>query len=121
MIVDSHAHVIMPSELYRYMADLVSSRANPHGAFKGLSDESLRNTTEGLIKMNDAVGTDIQFLSPRPFAQLHSIRPAKVTEIWTRAVNDTIYRQCQMFPTRFRGVAGLPQFRDESPKNCLEE
>jgi 4-oxalmesaconate hydratase len=26
-----------------------------------------------------------------------------------------------MFPDRLRGVAGLPQYRDASPENCLEE
>jgi 4-oxalmesaconate hydratase len=26
-----------------------------------------------------------------------------------------------MFPTRFRAVAGLPQYRDESPRSCLDE
>ena len=26
-----------------------------------------------------------------------------------------------MFPTRFRAVAGLPQYRDESPTNCFAE
>jgi 4-oxalmesaconate hydratase len=36
-------------------------------------------------------------------------------------VNDLIYRQVQMFPTRFRGVAGLPQHRDDSPANCVDE
>jgi len=121
MIIDSHAHIMMPPELYRYMADQVSGRASQGRTFKGLSDESLRKTTEKLIAMMDADGTDIQFLSPRPFAQLHSIKPAAVTASWTRAVNDTIHRQCQMFPDRFRGIAGLPQFRDESPENCFEE
>jgi 4-oxalmesaconate hydratase len=27
----------------------------------------------------------------------------------------------QLFPKRFRAVAGLPQYRDESPINCLKE
>ena len=69
----------------------------------------------------DKVGTDIQFLSPRPYMQMHSVKPAKVTAMWTTHMNDLIYRTVQMFPTRFRAVAGLPQYRDESPTNCFAE
>jgi 4-oxalmesaconate hydratase len=69
----------------------------------------------------DKVGTDIQFLSPRPYMQMHSVKPAKVTALWTQHMNDLVHRTVQMFPTRFRGVAGLPQYRDESPENCLAE
>ena len=29
LIIDSHAHVVIPPESYKYMAELVSSRANP--------------------------------------------------------------------------------------------
>ncbi|MFC3229181.1 amidohydrolase family protein [Marinibaculum pumilum] len=121
MIIDSHAHVVMPETAYRYMADLVSSRGNPRAGRKIPDDEILLPPTEKLLKQMDDVGTDIQFLSPRPFAQMHSVRPGTVTELWTRYVNDIIAWQCRQFPDRFRGVAGLPQFRDTSPENCLEE
>ena len=29
MIIDSHAHVVVPNESYKYMAELVVSRAYP--------------------------------------------------------------------------------------------
>ncbi|RZL59308.1 MAG: amidohydrolase, partial [Variovorax sp.] len=69
----------------------------------------------------DGMGSDIQFLSPRPYMQMHSVKPAVVTALWTTHMNDIIYRTVQMFPKRFRAVAGLPQFRDSSPANCLAE
>ncbi len=120
MIIDSHAHIVMPDVAYRYMADIVASRSNPNTAFNP-DHELLHQTAATLVQMMDKVGTDIQFLSPRPFAQLHSLKPAAVTRDWTRAVNDMIHIQCKRFPDRFRGVAGLPQFRDSGPENCLEE
>jgi 4-oxalmesaconate hydratase len=52
---------------------------------------------------------------------MHSIKPARVTALWTRHMNDLIFETVKMFPKRFRAVAGLPQFRDESPVNCLPE
>ncbi len=121
MIVDSHAHIVMTDDLYKYMAELVASRANPASPFKNADEALLRKASEGLIRMMDEVGTDIQFLSPRPYMAMHSIRPAKVGATWTRIVNDAIAAQCRMFPDRFRGIAGLPQFRTESPLNCIEE
>ncbi len=122
MIIDSHAHIVMPTELNAYVADLVASRANP-ATGKGAtpSDEIVFAAAEGLTRQMDAVGTDIQFLSPRPYMQMHSVKPSAVTIHWTRAVNNVIHRQVQMFPTRFRGVAGLPQYRKTGPENTLEE
>ena len=121
MIIDSHSHVVMPDSAYRFMANLVASRANPIEAQKVPADDVLRPHTQKHIDNMDKVGTDIQFISPRPYAQLHSIRPEKVTQVWTRYVNDLIHAQCRLFPDRLRGVAGLPQHRDTSPKNCLAE
>jgi 4-oxalmesaconate hydratase len=121
MIIDSHAHVVMPDSSYRYMAGLVASRANPVDPAKVPADEVLKPFTQKHIDNMDKVGTDVQFISPRPYAQLHSIKPAKVTELWTRYVNDLIAAQVRLFPTRLRGVAGLPQYRDTSPVNCFPE
>lgn len=121
MIIDSHGHVLMPDESYRTMAELVASRANPTVGTDGPSEEALKSAADKLVKILDDVGTDIQFLSPRPYAQMHSIKPAKVTLLWTRYVNDLIHKQVKLHPARFRGMAGLPQYRDTSPRNCLEE
>lgn len=120
MIVDSHAHVVMPNEAYKYIADLIASRGNPEMPFS-LPDEVLKPSVDSLIAIMDKVGTDVQFISPRPFAQMHSIKPVTVTARWTRQVNDMIAAHVRMHPKRLKGVAGLPQFRDTSPENCLEE
>ena len=121
MIIDSHAHVVMTDELYRYMGELVASRANPAGPFAGVGEKALQEVSKRLLSLMDGVGTDMQFLSPRPYMMMHSIRPARVTQLWTLAVNDAIHAQCQLHPSRFRGVAGLPQYRNDSPANCLAE
>jgi 4-oxalmesaconate hydratase len=120
LIIDSHAHVVIPPESYKFMAELVSSRANPSMPPK-LSEASVRAAGQSIVDIMDKVGTDIQFLSPRPYMQMHSVKPAQVTAMWTRHMNDLVHRTVQMFPKRFRAVAGLPQFRDSSPANCLAE
>jgi len=120
MIIDSHAHVVVPPESYKYMAELVASRANPNFP-PSLPAESVRKAGQTIIDIMDEVGTDIQFLSPRPYMQMHSVKPAKVTALWTKHMNDLVYETVKMFPKRFRAVAGLPQYRDESPANCFAE
>ncbi len=120
MIIDSHAHVIVPPESYKFMGELVASRANP-ALLPKLTDNAVREAAQVILDIMDKVGTDIQFLSPRPYMQMHSVKPATVTALWTQHMNDLVFRTVQMFPTRFRAVAGLPQYRDESPANCLKE
>lgn len=112
MIIDSHAHIVMPPESFRYMAELVGGRANPSTTPK-VPDASVRKVAEELVRSMDGVGTDLQFISPRPYLQMHSVKPGRVTELWSRHCNDLIARFVQMFPDRFRGVAGLPQYMDE--------
>lgn len=114
MIIDSHAHVVMPPQSFRFMAELVGGRANPSVPPK-IPDEAVRKVAEELVAINDSVGTDLQFISPRPYLQLHSVKPARVTELWSRHCNDIVARVVAMFPDRFRGVAGLPQYMHESP------
>ena len=115
MIIDSHAHVVMPPESFRYMAELIGGRANPSTTPK-ISDESVRKVAEELVRSMDSVGTDVQFISPRPYLQMHSVKPARVTELWSQHCNNVIARYVALFPDRFRGVAGLPQFMNESPE-----
>lgn len=112
MIIDSHAHIVMPPESFRYMAELVGGRANPSTTPK-IPEASLRKVAEELVRTMDSVGTDIQFISPRPYLQMHSIKPARVTQLWSRHCNDLIAAIVRMFPDRFRGVAGLPQHMHE--------
>jgi 4-oxalmesaconate hydratase len=57
----------------------------------------------------DAVGTDVQLLSPRPFTLMHSQGPRAFVEAWVGANNDVIARTVKHSPNRFAGVAGLVQ------------
>ena len=96
VIIDSHAHIVMPPESFRFMAELIGGRANPHTLPK-IADASVRKVAEELVKTMDSVGTDVQFTSPRPYLQMHSVKPGKVTELWSRHCNDLIARFVEMF------------------------
>jgi 4-oxalmesaconate hydratase len=113
MIIDSHAHLVMPPESFRFMAELIGGRANPNTLPK-IPEASVRKAAEELVRSMDSVGTDIQFISPRPYLQMHSVKPGRVTELWSIHCNNLIAEFVKMFPDRFRGVAGLPQYMDEA-------
>ncbi|MFF4837011.1 amidohydrolase family protein [Streptomyces sp. NPDC001315] len=116
MIIDAHAHLNAPAELYAYQASLLSSRGT-HGQFgAGVTDAQLKEYGERTVTTMDSVGTDVQLISPRPFSCAHSVEPARVVHWWTDAVNDAIARQAAQFPGRLAGVAGLPQAYGETPR-----
>jgi 4-oxalmesaconate hydratase len=95
------------------MAELIGGRANPNTLPK-IPETSVRKAAEELVRSMDSVGTDIQFISPRPYLQMHSVKPGRVTELWSIHCNNLIAEFVKMFPDRFRGVAGLPQYMDEA-------
>ncbi len=67
MIIDMHGHLNAPPDLYAYKAGLLASR----GAYQhwgGIPDEKLKPVVDHHVAtVLDAVGTDMQFLSPRLF------------------------------------------------------
>ena len=54
LIIDSHAHVVVPPESYKFMAELVASRANPAGAPQ-LSDAAVRTAGQSILDIMDRV------------------------------------------------------------------
>ena len=51
----------------------------------------MANTVKNHLANNlDKVGTDVQFLSPRPFQLMHSEKPEKIVHYWVQANNDAI-------------------------------
>jgi len=117
-IIDCHAHVSAPAELWAFKASLVSHRgAHGRGGLK-FSDDEIRAAVEkkrfeggdkSHMAFLDEVGTHVQCVSPRPFQMMHSEKPAKIVQWLHEEVNNVIHRQTLLYPDRFVGVAGLPQ------------
>ena len=116
MIIDCHAHVSAPVELWAYKAGLLSHRG-AHGRGKVyVSDEQIRYAVEKHkeafphphLPYIDKVGTDMQLISPRPFQLMHSEKPAKLVQWFHEEVNNIIHRETQLYPDRFVGIAGIP-------------
>ncbi len=128
MIIDCHAHVSAPTELWAYKASILSHRG-VHGRGRvEVSDELLiaaANKKEmapvGHLDMMKRNGIDMQLVSPRPFQMMHSAKPARVVHWFTEETNTLIARQTKLLPDKFIGVGGLPQAAGEPIQNVLPE
>jgi predicted TIM-barrel fold metal-dependent hydrolase len=121
-IIDIHAHTNAPPTLNAYRAGLTASRGAHGKGNVGVSEEALtavvKKHVEGTL---DKVGTDIQFISPRPYQLMHSEKPEKIVHYWVEANNDVIAQTLKIAPTRYRGVAALPQCAGAPITNSFDE
>lgn len=111
MVIDIHAHVCAAPELYQWKSVQMSARGAHGFNPKRFSDESVRDhpDTKRNLRIMDSVGTDVQFLSPRPFQLMHAEKPLKMIEAWAVANHDYIAQQVKAHPGRFQGVCAPPQ------------
>jgi 4-oxalmesaconate hydratase len=109
-IIDAHAHLVAPASLYAHRGNLEVA-AGQYGDFyrAALKPADLEASAASNVASMDAVGTDVQLLSPRPFLMING--KARWTDIqaWVWDQNDTIASTINLHPTRFRGVGALPQ------------
>lgn len=128
MIIDCHAHVSAPAELWAYKASLLAARGTHGRGRVNVSDDEIRaalNKAETWPKGHlDYIAnhkTDVQLVSPRPFHMMQSESPARIIDWFTEETNNIIYRQTQLFPKTFVGIAGLPQVAGQPVERVLPE
>jgi len=122
MIIDVHGHTNAPPALYAYKSLLLSSRGAHGRGNPNITEDNMRPVVMNHVeKTLDVVGTDVQFLSPRPFQLMHSEKPERIVQWWCQANNDAIALSLKIAPTRYRGVAGLPQVAGVPITNTFEE
>jgi len=121
MIIDAHAHVLAPPEVYAFKATFLANRGGHGRLVPSISDAKLQEQIDIAVRLMDSVGTDIQFISPRPYQLMHSEQPGWIVHHWVKIYNDIIARVVNLRPDRFRGVCGLPQALGEDPKLWIPE
>ncbi len=120
MIIDAHAHTNGGS-LGNFKSGLLAARGFHGGEFRE-NEEQLRRAIENhKTNIMDSVGTDMQFLSPRPFQLMHSEKPTKVVHWYCQAANEIDAMTVKIAPERYRAVASLPQTPYEPVKAWLPE
>ncbi|WP_395067931.1 amidohydrolase family protein [Paraburkholderia silvatlantica] len=121
MIIDAHAHLLTPASLFAIRTILQSSNGQHSKEWyiqRYLPEEDIVMSAARCIAIMDQSGTDMQLISPRPFSLMHSHHSAKDVKLWVELQNDVIARTVKLHPTRFRGVAGLPQVAGQ-PVECV--
>lgn len=122
MIIDTHGHLSAPAELYAYKSKLLASRGyNRRESDRVIPEERLQVETATHLAALDSVGTDIQFISPRPYQLMHSESPFSIVERWVRVNNETVATVCRAEPDRFRAIAALPQGPGEDVSAAVRE
>jgi 4-oxalmesaconate hydratase len=120
MIIDCHAHLGAPAELYVYANHLLNTRGEEGRGRAMISDEAMERIAQNNLQIMDRVKTDVRVVSPRPYL-MHSERPVKIIAWWVQAVNDAIAQQVKLHPDRFAGIGGLPQVSGQGVEVALDE
>lgn len=124
MIIDAHAHLLTPTALFAIRTILQSSNGQHSKEWyihRYLPEDEIAKAAARCIAIMDQSGTDMQLLSPRPFSLMHSHHSAADVKIWIELQNDAIYKTTQLYPDRFRGVAGLPQIAGQPIEVVFDE
>jgi 4-oxalmesaconate hydratase len=125
MIVDCHGHyTTAPQPLQDYrdqqVASLKDAKLDPGKAKLGISDDEIRASIEGAqLRLQRERGTDVTIFSPRAMGMAHHIGDATMSERWTEACNELIFRVCGLFPRNFVAACQLPQSPGVPPQNCI--
>jgi OH-DDVA meta-cleavage compound hydrolase len=128
MIIDCHAHMSAPQQLWAYRALLLAHRGWLEPGEVIMTDDEIRAslvapeiTPHGHLPAMDRHGTDLQLVSPRPWHLMHSEQPEKLIHWFAEECHNVIARECRIYPERFRGIASLPQCAGQPIENALGE
>ena len=121
MIIDTHAHVTGPAALYAFSRELQASQGPFRPSRPELSDEQIHESLKDHLAEVGGAGTELQLISPRPWAVPTGDRREALGLAVTRAANDMIASTVRLYPDRFRGMAALPQSPAVGLKHSVEE
>jgi predicted TIM-barrel fold metal-dependent hydrolase len=128
MVIDVHAHVSAPQQLWAYRALLTANRGVDGPKRIDYTDDEIRQALsvpeigiKGHLDLLEDHGIDLQLISPRPFHLMHSEKPEKIIHWFLEEEHNFIHRQVHLFPDHFRGVAALPQSAGEPIEKTLPE
>src|SRR2546428_12776955 len=122
MIIDVHGHTNGANHLGGLKSGYLAARG-VHGPANLLCpDEAVANAVKNHIENTlNKVGTDVQFISPRPFSLMHAEKPTKMVHWFCEANNNAVATTVKLAPDRYRPVGALPQSPYEPISSTFEE
>jgi predicted TIM-barrel fold metal-dependent hydrolase len=121
VIIDAHAHVSGPPELYEHFRDLAGRAPGIHPQPIEISDELIRDSLTDHLESVASVGTEMQFVVGRPWAIPTALRQEALVMYITQQVNNLFERCVRLYPDRFVAMATLPQVAGIGTRGCAEE
>lgn len=121
IVIDIHGHTNAPPQLYAYKSGLLAGGTYHGKGNHRVTPENLKPLVDNHIQLMDSVGTDVQFLSPRPFQLMHSQKPEEIVRWWCEANNDVIAMSMQLAPERYGGIGAIPQTPGAPISAALDE
>ncbi len=121
MIIDSHGHLVAPMDFFGAWTYLEGAGTHHGPRHLTIDVAAHRASADKHVRLLDEVGTDVQFISPRPFILKHSSQPGQIVHWWASHNNDAVKVEVDTHPDRFRGVAALPQVAGEPIENTFAE
>lgn len=119
-VIDVHAHMSAPLHFRGYAMSMIAIRTPSEQKAPVIPQDAMDKVLDRHLRMLDERDIDIQLISPRPVAMMQWERPF-IVEPWSRVTNDLIHQQCQWHPTRFVGIAQLPQTAGLNIDACCAE
>jgi 4-oxalmesaconate hydratase len=119
LIIDCHGHYTTAPpqhDAWRDAQKAAFKDGSQPPPYPAISDDEIRETIESnQLRLIRERGADHTIFSPRASTMAHHVGDQAVSEAWSIACNDLIYRVTQLYPEWFTGVCMLPQ----SPKADL--
>jgi len=112
VIIDCHGHYTTAPAAHTAWRE-AQQAAHRNGsrppAYPQISDDELRASVEGQLRLMGERGVDLTIFSPRASAMGHHFGDEEVSSAWAEVNNDLIARVVSLYPGRFVGVGQLPQ------------
>ena len=125
MIIDCHGHYTTAPgahDTWRKAEVAAYEAGDAFPAYPAISDDEIVESIElNQLRLLRERGADMTIFSPRASVMEHHVGDARVSEAWSRACNDLIYRVVTLFPDSFIGVCQLPQSPEAPIERSLNE
>jgi 4-oxalmesaconate hydratase len=125
VIIDCHGHYTTAPALHglwRQSEIAAYESREPFPPYPSISDEEIVDSIEkNQLRLLRERGADMTIFSPRASVMEHHVGDESVSNAWSRACNDLIYRVVSLFPDSFIGVCQLPQSPGAPIEHSLAE
>lgn len=125
MIIDCHGHYTTAPDVHQDWRLRIVEAYREGAKYPPpptISDDEIIETIQNnQLRLILERGADLTIFSPRASAMEHHVGDDALSQTWSRACNDLIFRVVTLFPNNFVGVCQLPQSVGSSLDSSIRE